>query len=57
MTSIVVPLMIDFMDRGRGEKKGIPTPILGVSSVDDVFIIVIFSILPGMYGGKHVNIG
>ena len=26
--AVVVPLMIDFMDRGRGGKKGIPTLIL-----------------------------
>ncbi len=54
--AVVVPLMIDFMDRGRGAKKGIPTLILGASSVDDVFVIVLFSIFLGMYGGKEVNI-
>ncbi|RTZ99495.1 MAG: sodium:proton antiporter [Deltaproteobacteria bacterium] len=54
--AVVVPLMINFMDRGRGSKKGIPTLILGASSVDDVFVIVIFSILMGMYGGEKVNI-
>mgnify|MGYP000200338320 CR=1 FL=1 len=42
--AVVVPLMIDFMDRGRGAKKGIPTLILAASSVDDVFVIVIFTI-------------
>ncbi|MFH1116546.1 MAG: cation:proton antiporter, partial [Pseudomonadota bacterium] len=31
--AVVVPLMIDFMDRGRGTKKGIPTLLLGASSV------------------------
>ncbi len=54
--AVVVPLMIDFMDRGRGARKGIPTLILGASSVDDVFVIVLFSIFLGMYGGKHVNV-
>lgn len=54
--AVVVPLMIDFMDRGRGAKKGLPTLILGASSVDDVFVIVIFSILLGMYGGEKVNL-
>ncbi|SMC25634.1 sodium/proton antiporter, CPA1 family [Desulfacinum hydrothermale DSM 13146] len=54
--AVVVPLMIDFMDRGRGAKKGIPTLILGASSVDDVFVIVLFSIFLGMYGGGHVNV-
>lgn len=54
--AVVVPLMIDFMDRGRGAKKGIPTLILGASSVDDVFVIVIFTILMGMHGGEQVNV-
>ncbi|SHF38632.1 sodium/proton antiporter, CPA1 family [Desulfacinum infernum DSM 9756] len=54
--AVVVPLMIDFMDRGRGAKKGIPTLILGASSVDDVFVIVLFTIFLGMYGGGKVNL-
>jgi NhaP-type Na+/H+ or K+/H+ antiporter len=51
--AVVVPLMIDFMDRGRGSQKGIPTMILGASSLDDVFVIVLFTVFLGMYGGNH----
>jgi NhaP-type Na+/H+ or K+/H+ antiporter len=54
--AVVVPLMIDFMDRGMGAKKGIPTLILGASSVDDVFVIVLFSVFLGMYGGGEANL-
>ncbi len=54
--AVVVPLMIDLMDRGRGAKKGIPTLILGASSVDDVFVIVLFTVFLGMYGGGEVNL-
>jgi len=54
--AVVVPLMIDFMDRGRGSKKGIPTMILGASSLDDVFVIVLFTVFLGMYGGEQGNI-
>ncbi len=54
--AVVVPLMINFMDRGRGAKKGIPTLLLAASSIDDVFVIVLFSICLGMYGGGSVNI-
>ncbi len=50
--AVVVPLMIGFIDKRRGVKKGIPTLLLGASSVDDVFVIVIFTILLGMYGGN-----
>ena len=48
--------MIDFMERGKGAKKGIPTLILAASSIDDVFVIVLFSILLGMAGGGQVHI-
>ncbi|MBL7181382.1 MAG: cation:proton antiporter [Pseudomonadota bacterium] len=54
--AVVVPLMIDFMDRGRGSEKGIPTMVLGASSLDDVFVIVLFTIFLGMYGGDQGNI-
>jgi len=54
--AVVVPLMIDFMDRGRGAKKGIPTLILGASSLDDVFVIVLFTVFLGMYGGGEMNL-
>jgi len=54
--AVVVPLMIDFMDRGRGQKKGVPTLILAASSIDDVFVIVLFTIFLGMYGGSNVNV-
>ncbi len=54
--AVVVPLMIDFMDRGRGAKKGIPTLILGASSLDDVFVIVLFSMFLGMHGGGEANL-
>lgn len=46
--AVVVPIMIDFMDRGRGTKKGISTLLLGASSIDDVFVIVLFTIFLGM---------
>jgi NhaP-type Na+/H+ or K+/H+ antiporter len=49
--AVVVPFMIDFIREKRGTKKGIPTLVLSASSVDDVFVIVIFSILLGMAVG------
>ncbi len=50
--AVVVPLMLDYIGRKRGTRKGIPTLILGASSVDDVFVIVVFTILLGMHGGE-----
>jgi NhaP-type Na+/H+ or K+/H+ antiporter len=54
--AVVVPLMIDFMERGKGSDKGIPTLVLAASSLDDVFVIVIFTVLLGMYGGAELSI-
>ena len=54
--AVVVPLMIHFIEKKRGTGQGIPTLILAASSVDDVFVIVIFTILLGMYGGQQINL-
>jgi NhaP-type Na+/H+ or K+/H+ antiporter len=49
--AVVVPFMIKYIDERRGTSKGIPTLILAASSVDDVFVIVVFSMLLGLYTG------
>ena len=54
--AVVVPLMIRFMERGKGAAKGIPTMVLAASSIDDVFVIVVFSVLLGVYMGTGVNV-
>ncbi len=54
--AVVVPFMINFIDRKIGTKKGIPTLMLAGSSIDDVFVIVIFSMLLGIYTGTNANI-
>ncbi|MDD5156007.1 MAG: cation:proton antiporter [Candidatus Omnitrophica bacterium] len=54
--AVVVPLMIRFIEERRGAKKGIPTLILAASSIDDVFVIVIYTVLIGIYTGQKVNI-
>lgn len=54
--AVVVPPMLNFMSRGKGEKKGIPTIILAGASIDDVVAITIFSTFLGLYSGTKVNI-
>ena len=54
--AVIVPSMIKFIEDNRGTKKGIPTLLLASSSLDNVFVIVIFSALIGMYEGKSTNI-
>lgn len=49
--AVVVPLMIRFMDEGRGTGKGIPSMLLAASAGDNVFAIVLFGVFAGFYGG------
>ncbi|WP_353095957.1 cation:proton antiporter [Tissierella praeacuta] len=55
--AVIVPAMLNFMERGLGEEKGIPTLILAGASIDDVFAITIFSTFLGVYSGSKINIG
>ena len=43
--AVVVPRMIRLMEEGYGRRKGIPQLILAGASVDDVFVIVVFTAL------------
>ncbi|MEE8515822.1 MAG: cation:proton antiporter [Alphaproteobacteria bacterium] len=54
--AVVVPLMIRFIERNKGTEKGIPTMVLAASAIDDVFVIVIYTVLVGMLAGQDVNI-
>jgi NhaP-type Na+/H+ or K+/H+ antiporter len=54
--AVVVPLMIDFIERRKGVGKGIPTLVLAASAIDDVFVIVIFSVFLGIYSGQSISI-
>lgn len=43
--AVVVPRMIKLIDEGYGKDKSIPKLILAGASVDDVFVIVMFTVL------------
>jgi NhaP-type Na+/H+ or K+/H+ antiporter len=49
--AVVVPMMIGFIERRMGARKGIPTMVMAAASLDDVIAIVIFSVLLGFYAG------
>ena len=49
---MVVPRMVRLMDEGYGVKQGIPQLILAGASVDDVYVIVLFSTFVGMMQGE-----
>ena len=50
--AVVVPRMVKLMDEGYGVKEGIPQLILAGASVDDVYVIVLFSTFVGMMQGE-----
>ncbi len=54
--AVVVPMMIGFIKRRMGAKKGIPTMVMAAASLDDVIAIVIFSVLLGFYTGTSENV-
>lgn len=54
--AVVVPRMVKMMEEGYGTKRGIPQLILAGASVDDVYVIVLFSTFIGMMQGKKVSI-
>ena len=54
--AVVVSRMVKLMDEGYGVKEGIPQLILAGASVDDVYVIVLFSTFVGMMQGEGASI-
>lgn len=54
--AVVVPRMVKLMDEKYGTKKGIPQLILAGASVDDVYVIVLFTTFINMIQGKGVSV-
>ena len=54
--AVVVPRMVKLMEEGYGVKEGIPQLILAGASVDDVYVIVLFSTFVGMMQGEGASV-
>lgn len=54
--AVIVPKMIKLMEEGYGVSKGIPQIILAGASVDDVFVIVLFSAFTSLAQGKEISV-
>lgn len=54
--AVVVPRMVRLMDEGYGTKKGIPQLILAGASVDDVYVIVLFTTFTSMMQGEGASV-
>lgn len=53
--AVVVPKMVQLIEDRYGEDKSVPQLILAGASLDDVFVIVLFTSFLGMAGGNKVN--
>ena len=54
--AVVVPRMLKLMEEGYGKEKSIPQMIMAGASVDDIYVIVLFTSFLGMYSGQGFNI-
>ena len=54
--AVVVPLMIGFIKERRGAKKAIPSMVMAAASMDDIYVIVVHSVLVGLYVGRQMNL-
>lgn len=53
--AVIVPKMLKLMESGYGTDKSIPQLIMAGASVDDVFVIVMFSAFTGVAQGGEVS--
>lgn len=54
--AVVVPRMLKMMESGYGTSKSIPQMILAGASVDDIYVIILFTSFTGMYKGSGFNL-
>ena len=54
--AVVVPRMVQLMEEKRGTDQGVPQMILAGASLDDVFVIVLFSTFTGIAQGNGARL-
>lgn len=54
--AVIVPRMIHLMESGHGRNKSIPQLIMAGASVDDIYVIVLFTSFMGMYKGEGFSV-
>lgn len=55
--AVIVPRMLKIMEEGYGSKKSIPQLVLAGASIDDIFVIVMFTAFTSLALGEKVSIG
>lgn len=53
--AVIVPRMIKLIDEGYGKEHSIPQLILAGASVDDVFVIVVFTVFTGLASKGRIS--
>lgn len=53
--AVIVPKMLGLMEEGYGKKNSIPQLVLAGASVDDVFVIVMFSAFTGLAQNGEIS--
>lgn len=53
--AVIVPHMLRLMEGGYGTNKSIPQMIMAGASVDDVFVIVVFTALTSLAQGQQIS--
>lgn len=54
--AVIVPRMLKLLDEGYGKEHSIPQLILAGASVDDVFVIVMFTAFTSLANGQQLNV-
>ncbi len=54
--AVIVPRMLKLMENGYGVKKSIPQMIMAGASIDDVFVIVLFTAFTKLAQGGEINL-
>lgn len=53
--AVIVPKMLHLMETGYGTKQSIPQLIMAGASMDDVFVIVLFTSFTGLAQGQEIS--
>lgn len=53
--AVLVPKMLNFIDQGIGTKRGIPQMLMASGSVDDLFVIVLFTAFTTLGSGGEFD--
>ncbi len=54
--AVIVPKMLNLIDEGYGKDKGVPQLVMIGASVDDVFVIILFTAFSSLALGENITV-